>query len=110
MYTERIKMKRLFNARDLGGMPTADGKTIKYGKLIRSGKMSRLPEETISFLQNMGLTHVVDLRIFTEAEDHPDTQIPNAIHHHIPLLCTATPGITREKSMRITMAKEAAIV
>lgn len=107
MYNDRLRQKKLFNARDMGGMPTADGKKIKPNKLIRSGKISKLPEDTVAFLQEIGVKHVVDLRIFTETEDHPDTQIPNAEHHHLPLLCTATAGITREKSMRITMAKEA---
>ncbi len=106
MHIKRLKLKKLFNTRDLGGMPTADGRTIKYGKLIRSGKLNKLPPETVEALQKMNVKTVVDLRIFTEIEEYPDTEIPGAQYVHLPVLCTATPGITREKSMTKTMAVE----
>lgn len=108
MYDKKLTQKKLFNARDMGGMPTKDGKKIKPKKLIRSGKIHKAPQETlISIRDEFNLKHLIDLRIFTETEDHPDPAIDGVENHHFPLLCTATPGITREKSMRVTMAKEA---
>lgn len=106
MVIKRLKLKKLFNTRDLGGMPAADGKTIGYRRLIRSGKLYKLPEETIGELKKMGLKTVIDLRIFTEREEYPDTVIDGVEYVHLPVLCTATPGITREKSMTRTMAIE----
>lgn len=103
---KRLPLKKLFNTRDLGGLPTADGRKIKYGKLIRSGKLYNLPEETVEKLKAMNVTTVVDMRIYTEMDESPDTLWEGVKYIHLPVLCTATPGITREKSMRQTMYKE----
>jgi protein-tyrosine phosphatase len=106
MHIKRLNLKKLFNTRDLGGMPAADGKHIAYKKLIRSGKLYKLPDKTVKALQNLGVNKVIDLRIYTECEEYPDTIIDNVEYIHLPVLCTATPGITREKSMQRTMAIE----
>lgn len=104
---KRLQLKKLFNTRDLGGMPAQDGMVIRHDKLIRSGKLYKLPRETVEKLQKKGVNLVIDLRIFTEREEYPDTMIEGAEYIHLPILCTATPGITREKSMIRTMAIEA---
>lgn len=107
MHRDRFDLKGLVNTRDLGGMPAGEGKKIKSGKLIRSGKLYKLPEKTVAALKDYGITTVLDLRIFTECDQAPDTLWEGVNYCHMPLLCTATPGITREKSMRKTMAIEA---
>lgn len=106
-HVKSLNLKKLRNTRDLGGLKTEDGKRIKNGKLIRSGKLSRLPNKTVEALKALGVNKIVDLRIFTEIEEYPDTLWEGVEYVHQPLLCTATPGITRDKSMRITMVKEA---
>ena len=55
-----IKGKKLNNARDLGYIRTADGRRIKSGKLIRSGRISDLPKRSADKLQKMGVSTVVD--------------------------------------------------
>lgn len=102
-----MPLKKLFNTRDLGGLPTADGRKIKRGKLIRSGKLYKIPQKTVQSLKDYGVKTVIDLRIFTEMEDAPDTLWEGVEYVHLPVLCTATPAITREKSMKHTMALEA---
>lgn len=106
MHVKRLPLKKLNNTRDLGGIPTADGRHIKYRKLIRSGKLYKIPEETVEALKGFGVKTVVDLRIYTECEEAPDTLWEGVEYFHLPVMCTATPGITREKSMRKTMAIE----
>lgn len=108
MYVQikRLPLKKLFNTRDLGGLPTEDGRVIKHGKLIRSGKLYKIPTKTVETLKNYGVKTVIDLRIYTEQEDAPDTLWEGVKYVHLPVLCTATPGITRERSMRSTMVKE----
>ena len=100
-----MQLKKLFNTRDLGGIPTKDG-VIVHGKLIRSGKLYKIPDSTIEKLKAMGVKTVIDLRIPTECEEAPDTLWEGVNYVHLPVLCTATPGITREKSMRKTMTIE----
>lgn len=106
MEIARLKLKKLNNTRDLGGLPAAEGKTVRYGKLIRSGRLYNLPKETVNYLKGLGLKTVIDLRIDTELNEYPDTVIEGAEYICLPLLCTATPGITREKSMHKTMKME----
>ncbi|MGN0818537.1 MAG: tyrosine-protein phosphatase [Candidatus Coproplasma sp.] len=106
MHIKRLPLKKLFNTRDLGGMPAADGRKIARGRLIRSGKLYKLPDETVEKLKALGLKTVIDLRIYTEIEECPDTVIEGVEYIHLPVLCTVTPGITREKSMTRTMAIE----
>ncbi|MDE7380179.1 MAG: tyrosine-protein phosphatase [Clostridia bacterium] len=105
-HIKRLPLKKLFNTRDLGGLPTEDGRKIKHGKLIRSGKLYKIPQKTVDALKAYGVDTVIDLRIFTEVEEAPDTLWEGVNYVHLPLLCTATPGITREKSMRRTMVLE----
>jgi protein-tyrosine phosphatase len=50
------------NVRDLGGYRGAEGKTIKYGLLIRSGELNGLTDRDRNFLAGMGITTVVDFR------------------------------------------------
>ena len=103
---ERLDLKGLVNTRDLGGLPAAEG-NIAPNKLIRSGKLYKLPDETANALKQYGITTIVDLRIYTECDETPDTLWEGVEYRHLPVLCTATPGITREKSMRRTMSIEA---
>lgn len=90
----------------MGGIPVAGGKKIKYGRLIRSGRLHKLPEETVSALTDMGVDTIVDMRCDTEINEHPPTILPGAQYYYLPLVCTATPGITAGKSMAHTMFKE----
>lgn len=103
---ERLHLKKLTNTRDLGGIPTEDGRKIKEGKLIRSGKLYKLPQKTVDALKELNVETIIDLRISTEQEDAPDTLWEGVKYYHLPVLCTATPGITLDKSMRRLMLSE----
>ena len=102
----RLHLKKLPNTRDLGGLPTKDGRKIKKGKLVRSGKLYKLPKKTVDAFKAMGVKTVIDLRIYTEQEQHPDTLWEGVKYYHLPVLCTATPGITMDKNMRKLLASE----
>lgn len=106
MRITKLRLKKLNNTRDLGGIPAEDGKKIKYGKLIRSGKLWKLPKSTRRNLENLGVTTVVDLRIDTEVAEYPSTPLEGAEYIRIPLVCTATAGITHGKSMAKLMRSE----
>ena len=106
MAIERLNIKKLPNIRDIGGFETNDGKRIVYGKLFRSGKLYKLNNNSKNAIKNLNLSYVIDLRIDTECNEKPDTKIDGVKYLHYPLLCTATPAITAEKSMRLTIQKE----
>lgn len=106
MRIEKLYLKKLNNTRDLGGFPAADGKKIKYGKLIRSGKLYNLPKSSVAALEKMNITTIVDMRIERERLDYPCTEISGARRVNLPLVCTATTGITHTDSMAKTMLEE----
>lgn len=51
MYEPKIILSGAPNARDLGGIETKDGRTLKYGRLIRSGMLSRLDDNDMAYLK-----------------------------------------------------------
>lgn len=101
-----LRLKKLNNARDLGGMEAFDGKKIKYRRLIRSGELYCLPEETVTSLKNMGLTTIIDLRLPAGCSDCPDTPIEGSEYIRVPLPTTPMPCEPCEKTMRLTLEKE----
>jgi len=108
MVIERLKLKRLNNTRDLGGIPSADGRTIVTGKLFRSGRLTKLNGATCDELRKMGVTKIVDLRTPTECSDHPDTMIDGIEYIPLPILHIPKGGITAEKTMGKWLYKESA--
>lgn len=54
------------NFRDLGGYQTTDGKTVKWGKLYRSGVLAGLTDHDYQFLDELNIKTVVDFRTHSE--------------------------------------------
>lgn len=106
MRVERLKLKKLINTRDLGGFKAEGGKRIKHNKLIRSGKPCNLPQKTVEALLNMGLTVIIDMRTDTEVKEYPYTVPDGVKYFRLPMLCTATAGITHDKTMYRVMKNE----
>lgn len=91
-----LPFEKLHNIRDLGGMPAAGGRTIRPGKLIRSGHLADISDTDREHLAAL-VDLIVDFRTTEEKERQPDKEIPGAAYHHIPVIDSLTAGITREK-------------
>ena len=97
MYAPEIILSGAPNARDLGGIETADGRVLRPGRLIRSGMLSRLDDNDISYLKNAGLRTVVDFRTTAERLQKPD-RLPDGVEYIIcPMLEDKAEGVTRDK-------------
>ena len=71
-----INFIKLSNFRDLGGIKTQDGKTIKPNMLLRSGQLFELPEEEVKRLSDVyNLKTVVDFRGKNEILKNPNVDI-----------------------------------
>lgn len=56
------------NARDLGGLPTVDGRLTKPGVLLRADNLQDLSEQDVDQLLGHGVRTVIDLRTAAEVE------------------------------------------
>lgn len=69
----RIGFEGIDNCRQLGGLPGAEGKTIKNGLLLRSANLFGATARDGEVLTGTyRLTTVIDLRTDTERERKPD--------------------------------------
>lgn len=51
-----------FNVRDLGGIPTTDGRSIRWGAVVRADSLHKLSNQGWSALIDHGVRTVIDLR------------------------------------------------
>ncbi|MDQ0790527.1 tyrosine-protein phosphatase [Streptomyces sp. B3I8] len=74
------------NFRDLGGLPTTDGRRVAFGRLFRSGHLAHATAEDAEFLTSLNLRTVFDFR---NAADHklegPDVELPGVRNVGMPL-------------------------
>ncbi|MDR2606222.1 MAG: tyrosine-protein phosphatase [Oscillospiraceae bacterium] len=62
IYSRRLPLQTLYNARDLGGIPLSNGKTTNFGKLIRSELPDTINSFDKAFLNRYGVTASIDFR------------------------------------------------
>jgi protein-tyrosine phosphatase len=66
-----VPLQQGSNFRDLGGYAAADSKTIKWGKIFRSGAMPLLTEADYAELASLKLGSIIDMRSLDEREIAP---------------------------------------
>jgi protein-tyrosine phosphatase len=59
------------NFRDLGGYETADGRTVQWGVLYRSGTMVQLTPDDYRYLGQLGIRTICDFRSSEERSNEP---------------------------------------
>ena len=59
------------NFRDLGGYKTEDGRTVKWGKLYRSGFLHDLTDADYDYIDDLNIKTVVDFRTTEERHSEP---------------------------------------
>lgn len=67
-----ITLEGANNFRDLGGYVGKDGRQVKWGKIYRSGDVSKLTDEDLKTLSSLNIKMVCDLRGPIEIEASPD--------------------------------------
>lgn len=83
------------NARDLGGLPTTDGRRVRVGRLIRTAALGRLTEADLTVLGRLAPACVVDLRDDAETVLAPPNRlVGDPILVRLPVLDPAHPGFT----------------
>lgn len=62
----------MLNLRELGGLASADGRTVRHGLLYRGSTLENLTDEQCALVDGLGLRFMLDLRAAGEAEGRPD--------------------------------------
>ncbi len=70
-HARRIRLKNLYNFRDLGGYPGRDGKITAWNHLYRSDCPSALGKDEWQALDELGIRTLIDLRSTFEASENP---------------------------------------
>ena len=80
------KLTGVRNFRDVGGLPTVDGRKVRYGVLFRSGHLAHATEEDTRILARLGIRTVFDFRNAADiALEGPDVELPGARRLGMPL-------------------------
>ncbi len=74
------------NFRDVGGLPTVDGRRVRHGVLFRSGHLAHATAEDAAFLDSLGLHTVFDFRNAADQKlEGPDVSLPGVRNVNLPL-------------------------
>ncbi|WP_335932869.1 tyrosine-protein phosphatase [Streptomyces sp. PTD5-9] len=74
------------NFRDVGGLPTMDGRRVRHGRLFRSGHLAHATAEDAAFLSGLGLHTVFDFRNSADRRlDGLDVELPGVRNISVPL-------------------------
>ncbi len=77
----KIPLKGTPNFRDLGGLPTKDGRIVEWGKIYRSSKFSDLSKKDVEYFDNLGIEAVCDLRNDIEVKKDPN-KLPDGVDYY----------------------------
>ncbi|MDR1344011.1 MAG: tyrosine-protein phosphatase [Tannerellaceae bacterium] len=83
-----LLMDSVQNFRDMGGYISARGKSIRWGKVFRSGAISRISDKDRSRLDRLKIKTIIDLRSKQEVRDMP-VDYPKAEVINIPIISDA---------------------
>lgn len=99
----RIDFEGLPNTRDLGGLPAADGRRVRRGRLLRSGTLYfATAADRRRLLEDYRLRAVVDLRGEDELAEYPDGMelMPAVRYVHADALKGTVAGISQNAEAR----------
>lgn len=99
-----IPMEGVLNFRDLGGIPTADGRVVKWGKFYRSGKLSELSKRDLQYFSTLGIKTVADFRDNQEIKEDPNRYPENYVVERIRMPIGDAEG-NMQRELRKTIKK-----
>ena len=84
-----IRFDDIANARDLGGIPAAGGRSIRANRLLRTAHLHNASDNDVERLRReYNLCRIFDFRSMLEFEAMPDREIEGVQHHLLPTIDT----------------------
>jgi protein-tyrosine phosphatase len=82
-----VVLENSFNFRDVGDLPTADGRRVRTGMVFRADGLNRLDDADVARLAPIGLRTIVDLRTTPERDGYGVApEALGATVHHLPVI------------------------
>ena len=95
MNDRSISFEKIYNARDMGGLRTAQWSVISSGLLIRSAHLSDATEADRDVLrEKYRPSKIIALRTDIERNEMPDKVMASVDHLPIPIFDNAAAGIS----------------
>lgn len=83
--TDEVELEGCANFRDVGGLPTANGASVRSHRIFRSNALIAATPGDRRRLQELGVASVIDLRTRDEAAWSDDAVVTGARRYHLPL-------------------------
>ncbi|MEE2677652.1 MAG: tyrosine-protein phosphatase [Myxococcota bacterium] len=87
-----VVLEGAHNFRDLGGYPTQDGRSVRWGRLFRSDALAELTDSDLAVLESLDLRLVCDFRSPEEKAEAPD-RLPEGPTPRVAALEIALEGV-----------------
>lgn len=104
---KKIEVENIANIIDLGGIQTAEGESIKAGKLFRSATLSRAEHEVVeAFLKEQNIKTVIDLRSEKEIQAMPNHIIKGVATIWNPIFMGKIQGLDFQPALGVSSIQE----
>ena len=92
-----VQFDNIVNARDLGGLAGAGGKTVRPHRLLRTAHLhDASPEDLARLRDEYRLAKIFDFRSLGEAAALPDREVEGATHHLLPTIDLSAEKLTEQ--------------
>jgi len=96
-----LTVRGVTNFRDMGGYPTQDGRSVKWGLLFRSAHLNNISAHGLKTVANLNLFSIIDLRSTYEKDRQPDKLPAGPKLIHLPVMDEANRELYLEIHNRI---------
>jgi protein-tyrosine phosphatase len=84
---QALNMTTISNARELGGYPTKDGKTVRKGVLLRTAALTDASQEELaSLIEDYKLSAIIDMRASYELADDPEPVLDGVSQYNFKIM------------------------
>jgi protein-tyrosine phosphatase len=101
MTRRAIMWEGFFNARDLGGLPVADGRMTRFGAFVRSADLRFVTEHGWQQAHGAGMRTVLDLRNNDEVSPSDGARLTERVPGSSQFLCARCTSSPRTRTSRV---------